>query len=178
MTPKNRKKTLNFMTDQQNPFLTPAFDTDTDPFPNAGENLTGDKRTEARLCAVQATAQHLATDEALQTITKEFATHQIPPRKADKKIFTAVMASTEADMTKYIQILTPTFPQGRSWKDANPVHQALLLTAMAEWHSDLTTPPKTVLNEILNISKGFCTPEEVAFINGLLNTVMQKLMLV
>lgn len=166
------------MTTNQNPFLTPNFSTEEDPFPEARENLTGDKRTEARLCAVQALTQHLTTEDALHTISKEFATTQLKARKADKKIFTQTLASAEADLTQFIDIIKPTFPKGRDWQSANPIHQALLLAPMAEWHSTLTTPPKTVLNEYLNISKGFCPPEETAFLNGILNTLMQKLMLV
>jgi|GEM_PF-1863845 len=162
----------------QNPFLTPAFDTEDDPFPAAGENLTGDKRTEARLMAVQAIAQSFIGAEDLAAITKDFTATQVKARGADKKIFAAVMATAQTENERFIPILSQEFPTGRTWSNANPVHQALLLAAMSEWHSSLTTPPKTVLNEYLNISKGFCTPEETAFINGVLNTVMQKLMLV
>lgn len=166
-------------TNTTNPFLEVAFDNEEDPFPAHGTSLTGDKRTEARLCTVQAITQSIVTEENLATIQKEFVSRQLTVRKADKKIFNSIINIVAAEDARFIDMLEPNLSASRPWKDLNPVQKAVLLAAVGEWQSEaLSTPPKTVLNEFLNISKGFCTPEETAFLNGILNAVMIKLMLV
>ena len=69
-----------------------------DDFPEEGVSLTGDKRTEARLCAVQSLYQVIFVGTDIKDVADSFLLHEIPDRKADKKIFKGIIDSAGTNL--------------------------------------------------------------------------------
>lgn len=153
----------------------PLVETHEDDFPEEGENLTGDKRTEARLCAVQALYQIIFVGADIQMVTDSFLTHEIPSRKAEKKIFVGIMADAKEAVSRYLELISAHLTDEWTLERVDPVAKAILVAALSEASGFPTTPEKVIFNEYINISKGFFEEKEVGFINGLLDKVLPKI---
>lgn len=159
---------------------TAAWEGGEDAFPPENENLTGDRRTEARLCAVQALFQVIVADADGRTVARDFTAGRVKRTGADKKLFALIMAEAigEAPVdnrTRYRDLVAAHLLEGWTLDRLDPVQYALLWAAAAELSAHTQVGPKVVINEFMNISKGFAKPEEVAFVNAALDRMARKL---
>lgn len=145
-----------------------------DAFPLEGEQLTGDRRTEARLCAVQVVFQAKAMGAHVHDIAGEFLPN-VKKRKADKKLFALITEESGVGADRYEAMIAAHLLEGWSLDRLDPVHFALLWAACAELTANIEVGPKIILNEYLNISKGFAKAEDVAFINAALDRLARKI---
>lgn len=148
-----------------------------DAFPDTDASLTGDRRTEARLCAMQALFAVAGGTDPVE-VRQQF-TAQLKSRKADRQLFDTIFdeaTDTHTEAAKRYHELTAahlheTWPIER----VDPVIKALFWAAGAELAANTKAPTRAVLNEFINISKGFCSPKDVAFINAALDGIAKKL---
>lgn len=142
-----------------------------DDFPPEKTNLTGNKSTEARLCAVQALYQARLMAEPVPLVSEQFLIYEVGSRKINKKLFKTIMTTLAEGLARFEVMLQNNLQAGWTLERMNSVAIALVLCALAELVAEETTPKGVILNEYINISKGFLTPDETAFINGVLNTM-------
>ncbi|RYG59244.1 MAG: transcription antitermination protein NusB [Alphaproteobacteria bacterium] len=155
--------------------LSTEFDWDNgdDAFPPENKGLTGDSRTEARLCAVQGLYQSLVMPADARDVAAEFE-GRLGRRKADKKMFRAIMAEAGEGAERFKVMLAAEIQENWEWDRMDPVLRALAWAGAAELSAIPDVPVAVVVNEYLNISKAFVTAEEVAYLNRTLDSVAKK----
>ncbi|PZP39176.1 MAG: hypothetical protein DI585_04980 [Pseudomonas fluorescens] len=145
-----------------------------DAFPPENTGLTGDSRTEARLCAVQSLYQAIIMPRDARDVAADFET-KLNKRKADKKLYRAIMASAGEGAERYHTMLQAELTEKWEWNRVDPVLRALGWAGAAELTANPEAPVAVILNEYLNISKAFVTPEEVGYLNKTLDNLSKKI---
>ncbi len=151
------------------------WDEGEDAFPPEKRPLVQDSRTEARICAVQVCAQALLLNRDARDLAAEFTASQLPQRKADKKLFALVMEEAGTARERLWTLLQPELREGWEWPRMDPVLRATMWAAAAELSVQPTLPVAVLVNEYLNIAKGFLPPEEVRFLHPVLDSVAKKI---
>lgn len=138
-----------------------------DAFPPENQSLTGDRRTEARLAAVQAlfAVGLLEGKGDPTTLQKDFAP-RLKQRKADTKLFTLIFEAATADRPRYAAMLQAHAREDWPLERMDPVLLALFWAMAAELSANPAAGSKIVLNEFLNIAKGFVSQPEVSWLNA------------
>lgn len=145
-----------------------------DAFPPENAALTGDSRTEARLCAVQALYQSLVMPADARDVAKEFES-RLSKRKADKKLFRLIMNEAGEGADRYKAMLEAEVTEKWEWSRMDLVLRSLGLAATAELTANADVPVAVLINDYLNISKAFVTPEETSYLNKMLDLVSKKI---
>lgn len=138
-----------------------------DAFPDKG-SISGDSRTEARILALQAIFQHVFVKEPLSKTRDEFIQYYVKKQDADKKIMVKILDNVTDNQEKYELLIAGQLNEKWTYERLGLVEKSLLIAAVSELSAS-KTPVKVVLNEYINISKGFFNPKEVGFINGILD---------
>lgn len=146
-----------------------------DAFPLENVPLTEDRRTEARICAVQGLFQSVLMGKNAADIAKEFEVTRLSRRKADKKLFALIMAEAAAGTERYREMISSNLSEGWEWGRMDPVLRALLWAGCAEMTANDKVGLPVVVNEYINISKGFLDEEQVGFVNRLLDLLGRKI---
>lgn len=144
-----------------------------DAFPDEG-SITGDSRTEARLLALQAIFQHIFVNQDLTKVRDEFLVYYVKQHSADKKILTQILDDVSENQARYEEMVAANLNEKWSYDRIGLVEKSLLLAAISEL-SGKSAPTKVIINEYLNIAKGYFGPKEVGFINGILDTLAKQL---
>lgn len=144
-----------------------------DAFPDEG-SISGDSRTEARILALQAIFQHVFVNQPLNKVRDEFVQYYVNQRDADKKILVAILDDVAEHQERYEEMIAANLNEKWTYERIGLVEKSLLIAAVSEL-SLKSTPPKVVLNEFINIAKGYFNPKEVAFVNAILNTISKEI---
>jgi len=164
------------MSNLENLFAGQNFDKEGDDFPNETGPMTDSKLTEARLCAQQAIFQSMVSDEqTLQEVMDEFLLHRLKERKADKKIFKLIVSDVKENLERYEEMLKGHITDTWDYERVGLVEKTLMIAAVSELSCNPKAPTKVVLNEYLDISKGFLAPDGTKFLNGVLHTLSGKI---
>ena len=144
-----------------------------DVFPDDTKSLTGHPFTEARLCAVQAIFQANLNEQPFKEVAVQFKLFQIKKRKADKKLFIAILEDIgdQSTFERYQEMIQSGLNEKWTYDRLGSIEKALLTAAISEFYVKPETPKKVIINEFLNISKGFLKPDEVNFVNGILDKI-------
>lgn len=134
-------------------------------------SITGHRRTEARLLAVQAMYQFLLMDEVATPVLEEFTKQRVPEGKADGALFSDIFQNATAERERYYQLISAHLAEGWRLERLGLVEKALLLSACAELEVCVATPAKVVINEFINIAKAYFEDDEARFINAVLDRV-------
>lgn len=140
-----------------------------DAFPLDNMPLTEDKRTEARICTVQALYQALLMSRAVEDVAKEFEVTRLPKRKADKKLFALVSNEAAQGRARYETMIKANLREDWPWERLDNVLKALLWAGLAELTANSGLGLPVIVNEYVNIAKGFVQPEQVGFVNRTLD---------
>ena len=147
----------------------------------------GRPRTGARVAAVQALFQSEQSGETAETVAQQFIRHRIGAGEgadafdegrvplAHIPLFEAILKAaatraeaTDAEIRAHLQ---------RDWtlERLDPVLRALLRAAAAELMSGKEPPARVVINEYLDIVRGFLDEETTRFANGVLDAMAHTL---
>ncbi|MFT7144260.1 MAG: N utilization substance protein B [Alphaproteobacteria bacterium] len=140
-----------------------------DAFPDAG-SITGDSRTEARILALQAIFQHIFVNQPLSKVRDEFIQFYVKQQSADKKIMVKILDDVTDNQERYEKIIASNLNENWTYDRIGLVEKSLLMAAVSELSAG-KTPIKVILNEYINISKGYFDSKEVGFINGILDNL-------
>lgn len=146
---------------------------ESDAFPEDG-SITGDSRTEARLLALQAIFQHVFVNQELSKVRDEFLQFYVKQHKADKKILTQILDNVSINQERYEELVAANLNEKWTYDRLGLVEKSLLIAAVSELSLE-KTPTKVIINEYINIAKGYFAEKEVGFINGILDNLAKKI---
>jgi len=133
-------------------------------------------RMAARLAAVQALFQIEQTQSAASTVVLEFLEHRLKQMKpkADSTFFSKLVEGAWREHARTDEIIVGALKPGWSLDRLESVTRAILRAALYEI-TETQTPTPVIIDEYLNLTHAFFDDTEVAFVNGVLNTVSQKI---
>ena|ERR1700722_2605290 len=137
------------------------------------------RRTIGRLAAVQVLFQIEQTGASASEVVLEFMTHRLKDvenglSKADTTFFTKLAEGAWKIHERSDEMVRGALKKGWDLDRIEPVTRAILRAALYEL-SETQTAPAVIMNEYLNITHDFFDTTEVAFVNGVLNTITKKI---
>lgn len=124
---------------------------------------------------VQGLYQSLLMGKHVADIAKEFELARLGKRKADKKLFALVMGEAAAGGERYKEMISSNLSDGWTWERVDMVLRAVLWAGCAELTANDKAGLPVVVNEYVNISKGFLDAEQVKFVNRMLDGLGKKI---
>jgi len=136
-------------------------------------------RTAGRLTAVQALFQIEQTGASSSEVVFEFMTHRLKKGenglpKSDTSFFTKLVEGAWKVHDRSDEIIQGALKPGWTLDRIEPVTRAILHAALFEL-LETKTPAAVIIDEYLNITHSFFDNTEVSFVNGILNTISQKI---
>ena len=136
-------------------------------------------RTSGRLSAVQALFQIEQTGNTASEVVLEFMSYRLIDTenglpKSDTSFFTKLVEGAWRIHEHSDETIRGALKSGWSIDRIEPVTRAILRAALYEL-SETQTPSAVIIDEYLNITRDFFNDVEVSFVNGILNTIMQKI---
>ena len=136
-------------------------------------------RTVGRLAAVQALFQIEQTEDSASAVVLEFMAHRLKDGKnrtpkSDTSFFAKLVEGTWKAHDRNDEMICGALKSGWTLDRIEPVTRAILRAALYEL-SETQTPPAVIIDEYLNITHNFFDATEVSFVNGVLNTIAQKI---
>jgi transcription antitermination protein NusB len=133
-------------------------------------------RTFARLAAVQALFQIEQTEASASAVIMEFLEHRLKTRKkqVNTSFFCKLVEGAWREHLTNDELISGALKEGWELGRLESVSRAILRAALFEI-TDTKTPTAIIINEYLNLTKSFFDDTEVAFVNGVLNTLSQKI---
>ncbi|MEM6414282.1 MAG: transcription antitermination factor NusB [Pseudomonadota bacterium] len=142
------------------------------------------RRTTARLAAVQALYQMEQTGLGVDSVVLEFKTHRLGSDLDDHQLHDADDAFFENAVRGVVRIqhrLDPFIEKllAKNWtlSRLNATARAILRSALFELINREDVPPKVVIDEYVEIAKAFFDVEESAFINAVLDSAARDIKL-
>lgn len=147
------------------------WDNGDDAFPAHDRPLVEDRRTEARIAAVQLMAQALLMGHSVAVGRAAFEAVQ-RKRKIEKRIFALLADELGTHEERYTDMVKARLHDDWPWERTNVVLRAVLCVAAAELTAQPELPTGVMMEEYMNISKGFLPPEDVAFVRATLEKLV------
>lgn len=139
----------------------------------------GDRRTQARIAAVQALYQLSATNAAPDDVLNEFRQHRMseagPAAAADKALFTEVVRGACSDREALNQMIEGSLSEDWALSRMDRVLVALLNAGAWELLGRADTPGRVIIAEYVDVARVFFDNREPAFVNGVLDKLARKL---
>ncbi|MBY0500383.1 MAG: transcription antitermination factor NusB [Alphaproteobacteria bacterium] len=135
-------------------------------------------RMRGRLAAVQALFQIEQSGSSSTTVIFEFINHRFGKeegrKKTDRTFFAKLTEGAWNIHGHSDEVICGALKKGWSIDRIEPVTRAILRAALYEI-TETQTPSAVIINEYLNITHCFFDEPEVAFVNGILNTLAKKI---
>jgi N utilization substance protein B len=149
----------------------------------------GRPRTGARVAAVQALFQSEHTGESAETVAQQFIRHRIGAGEAAAQdafedgrvplahipLFEAILKAAATRAEDADAEIRAHLKQDWTIERLDPVLRAALRAAAAELLSGAEPPARVVINEYLDIVRGFLDEETSRFANGVLDAMAHAL---
>ena len=150
---------------------------------------TGRPRTGARVAAVQALFQSEQTGESAETVAQQFIRHRIGAgdAAADEAfeegriplahipLFEAVLKAAATRSEQADAEIRAHLSKDWTLERLDPVLRAVFRAAAAELLNGAEPPARVVINEYLDIARGFLDEETCRFANGVLDSMAHTL---
>ncbi len=133
-------------------------------------------RMAGRLAAVQALFQIEQTGAGASEVVLEFLEHRLKQMKPkpDSTFFSKLVEGAWSVHVRSDDIIAGALKPGWTLDRLESVTRAILRAALYEV-TETQTPAPVIIDEYLNLTRAFFDDGEVAFVNGVLNTVSQKI---
>lgn len=149
----------------------------------------GRPRTGARVAAVQALFQSEHTGESAETVAQQFIRHRIgagedPAQDAFEDgrvplahipLFEAILKAAGTRSEEADGEIRAHLQKDWTLERLDPVLRALLRAAAAELMDGADPPARVVINEYLDVARGFLDEETARFANGVLDAMAHAL---
>jgi len=151
----------------------------------------GRPRTGARVAAVQALFQSEQTGESAETVAQQFIRHRIGAGEGSEAgeeafeegrvplahvpLFEAILVAAAARSEQTDAEIRGHLAKEWTLERLDPVLRALLRAAAAELLAPKEPPARVVINEYLDIARGFLDEETCRFANGVLDAMAHAL---
>lgn len=139
------------------------------------------RRHAARLAAVQALYQMEMTGVDASSVQEEFVSFRFgaePEVTAlglpDEEFFTALVHGVPRHQAEIDQSIAGAL--NKKWKlsRVDSTMRAILRAAVYELIGMPEVPAKAVISEYVDLARGFCNPDEIAFVNASLDTLARQ----
>lgn len=132
------------------------------------------KRRQSRAYAMQAIFQWHFSDESIDVLLQEFiADHLREEKNIDLPYFRELVFGTLKQCDEIDATMTPFLD--RDITALNPVELAVLRLAVFELKYRPEVPPAVVMNEAIEIAKGYGSADGYKFVNAVLNAMVRKI---
>lgn len=129
-------------------------------------------RRRAREFALQGIYQHLLSGNSMSVIEDHIA--QVSGfERADRELFVSLLRGTLNNIDSLQTEFEPFIH--RAVKELSPVERAILLLATHELRHNIETPYRVIINEAIELAKGYGGTEGHRFVNGVLDKLAAKL---
>jgi transcription antitermination protein NusB len=129
-------------------------------------------RRRAREFALQGIYQWLLSHNSVPVIEEHVA--QVTGfDKADRELFVSLLRGTLANVESLQEEFIPFIH--RPVDELSPVERAILLLATHELRTALDTPYRVIINEAIELAKGYGGTDGHRFVNGVLDKLAAKL---
>ena len=163
--------------------MTAAAAETSDALPEAGSGRPfarrHDRRTQARIAAVQALYQLSATDAAPDDVVDEFHLHRMreagPVAAADKALFEEIVRGACGDRAALNRMIAESLSENWALERMDRVLVALLNAGAWELLGREETPARVVIAEYVDVARVFFDKREPAFVNGVLDRLARVL---
>jgi N utilization substance protein B len=147
----------------------------------------GRPRTGARVAAVQALFQSEQTGETAETVAHQFIRHRIGAGAgaeafedgqvplAHIPLFEAILKAAARRSEEADAEIRAKLSKDWTLERLDPVLRALLRAAAAELMQGAEPPARVVINEYLDVARGFLDEETARFANGVLDAMAHAL---
>jgi N utilization substance protein B len=144
--------------------------------PKDGRKSRMGLRSMARFCAVQTIYRAAVTGASMQRIIDEnyeeiLITESISTSEMDLDFFRQLIKTVEENLSNIDEIIAKNLSDKWKMDRLDNVMKSILRLGAAELLYLQNIPPNVVFNEYIEISKLFFEKSEVAFVNGLLNSI-------
>jgi N utilization substance protein B len=150
------------------------------------EKPAGRPRTGARVAAVQALFQSEQTGESPEAVMDQFVRHRLGPLEdrgfedgrvpeAHVPLFTNVVRAAASEGDRVDTLIRERLSRDWTLERLDPVLRALLRAAAAELLTPKEPPARVVINEYLDIARGFMDEQAARFANGVLDALAHEL---
>jgi N utilization substance protein B len=143
--------------------------------------VTGGLRSISRFYAVQMIYRATMTGCSIGRITDEsqrygkvIVSEDISVSEADFEFFRLLMETTEKHLECIDEVISKNLSSNWKIDRLDSVMRSILRLGAAEIMYLKDVPPNVVFNEYIEISKSFFGKSDVAFANGLLNSILQQ----
>ena len=140
------------------------------------------KSSAARLLAVQAYYQVSQNKSAIKTIYQEYMDHRVNAEiegeqtvEPDGKLFKLILYGTHERFVEVDSIVSTHLKRDASDRVVEPLLKAILMCGVFELLVQDSIDPPIIINDYLNIGHAFYEKNEVALINGVLDSVAKVL---
>jgi N utilization substance protein B len=133
-------------------------------------------RRVGRLAAVQALFQIEQTGAQASAVALEFLEHRLKDMrpKVDTTFFVKLVEGAWSLHAQSDEMIQGALKPGWNLERLESVSRAILRAALFEL-KETNTPTAVIIDEYLSLTHAFFDDTEVAFINGILNTIAKKL---
>jgi N utilization substance protein B len=147
----------------------------------------GRPRTGARVAAVQALFQSEHTGESAEAVAQQFIRHRIGAGEGDAAfedggvplahipLFEAILKAAATQAEEADAAIRAHLQKDWTLERLDPVLRAALRAAAAELLSGAEPPARVVINEYLDVARGFLDEETARFANGVLDAMAHAL---
>jgi len=147
----------------------------------------GRPRTGARVAAVQALFQSEHTGESAETVAQQFIRHRIGAGEGDAAfeegavplahipLFEAILKAAATKGDEADAAIRAHLQKDWTLERLDPVLRAVLRAAAAELFGGAEPPARVVINEYLDVARGFLDEETARFANGVLDAMAHAL---
>ncbi len=157
------------MTDTNAPKHEFDWENGDDAFPRDHVPLVADSRTEARICAIQVLYSADLRRVDVREAVADFPNNRLKKRKADKKLFELICADAAEGAARYETLIMAQLRPEWPWERMDLVMRAILRAAAAELTAHATLPVAVIVDEYVNIAKGFLAPDQVPFVHSVID---------
>ena len=142
-----------------------------------------DRRTAARIAAVQALYQSdMSDDSAINDIVAEFAEHrprvendEAPPLKIDPTLFAAIATGAAGRRAELDPLITAALADDWTMDRLEALLRAVLRAGAFELLARPETPAKVVINQYVDVAHVFFGRGEPGLVNGVLDRLAHQL---
>jgi len=129
-------------------------------------------RKKARVLTLQALYQWSLTDEQLTAVEQQFIEHN-DMAKVDAEYFHELLFTIPKQLEQLDEAITPFLD--RAMKDLTRIERIVLRIASYELMYRLDVPYRVVINEAVELAKGFGATDGHKYVNGVLDKLAAKL---
>ncbi len=139
------------------------------------------KRSAARLAAVQSVYQKEIIGSSIDSTYKDFVSHKLYQDEINEQItldtnhLRNILLSAEANSDKIESLIAENLSEDWQCNRLENVLRCILISATAEFLMDKDLAAAIIINEYVNVTRKFYDKKESNFVNGMLDKIARSL---